>query len=152
MGYFRTNKIKAQTFWGYFRSMNRKKIRSPKKIFLAKFALQTCHLKKLGVIVPHFPMESQKDTGLIRGCPSIQTFTSHISYASYVRKPSFKTSSESDVYYRLWQSGPRVEGITIQAEASRCLAHCWMACHTTWTNQLSKAALTAHSLTVVIVL
>ena len=45
-GFFLTHRTKAQTFRGKFRSIFRKKIRGWKKIFRAKFTLQTCHLKK----------------------------------------------------------------------------------------------------------
>ena len=44
-GIFLTHRTKAQTFRGKFRSIFRKKIRGSKKIFRAKFTLQTCHLK-----------------------------------------------------------------------------------------------------------
>ena len=45
-GSFLTHRTKAQKFRGKFRSIFRKKIRGSKKIFHAKFNLQTCHLKK----------------------------------------------------------------------------------------------------------
>ena len=44
-GFFLTHRTKAQKFRGTFRSIFRKKIRGSKKIFRAKFTLQTCHLK-----------------------------------------------------------------------------------------------------------
>ena len=44
-GIFLTHRTKAQKFRGKFRSIFRKKIRGSKKIFRAKFTLQTCHLK-----------------------------------------------------------------------------------------------------------
>ena len=44
-GFFLTHRTKAQNFRGNFWSIFRKKIRSSKKIFRAKFTLQTCHLK-----------------------------------------------------------------------------------------------------------
>ena len=44
-GFFLTHRTKAQKFRGKFRSIFRKKIRGSKKIFRAKFTLQTCHLK-----------------------------------------------------------------------------------------------------------
>ena len=47
MGFFLTHRIKAQNFRGKFRSIFREKIRSSKKLFRAKFTLQTCHLKKI---------------------------------------------------------------------------------------------------------
>ena len=43
-GFFLTHRTKAQKFRGKFRSIFRKKIRGSKKIFRAKFTLQTCHL------------------------------------------------------------------------------------------------------------
>ena len=43
MGFFLTHRTKAQKFRGKFRSIFRKKIRSSKKIFRAKFTLHTCH-------------------------------------------------------------------------------------------------------------
>ena len=43
-GFFLTHRTKAQKIRGKFRSIFRKKIRSSKKIFRAKFTLQTCHL------------------------------------------------------------------------------------------------------------
>ena len=46
-GFFLTHRTKAQKFRGKFRSIFRKKIRSSKNIFRAKFTLQTCHLKSL---------------------------------------------------------------------------------------------------------
>ena len=46
-GLFRTNKIKAHIFRGKFRSIFLKNIDSSIKIFRAKIALQTCHLKTL---------------------------------------------------------------------------------------------------------
>ena len=45
-GFFLTHRIKAQKFRGKFRGIFRKKIRSSKKIFRAKFTLQTCHHSK----------------------------------------------------------------------------------------------------------
>ena len=42
-GFFLTHRTKAQKFRGKFRSIFRKKIRGSKKIFRAKFTLQTCH-------------------------------------------------------------------------------------------------------------
>ena len=47
-GFFLTHRTKAQKFRGNFRSIFRKKIRGSKKIFRAKFTLQTCHLKEMG--------------------------------------------------------------------------------------------------------
>ena len=44
-GIFSDDRIKAQQFRGKFRGIFRKKIRSSKKIFRAKFTLQMCHLK-----------------------------------------------------------------------------------------------------------
>ena len=44
-GFCLTHRTKAQTFRGKFRSIFHKKIRGSKKIFRAKFTLQTCHLK-----------------------------------------------------------------------------------------------------------
>ena len=44
-GFFLTHRTKAQKFRGKFQSIFRKKIRGSKKIFSAKFTLQTCHLK-----------------------------------------------------------------------------------------------------------
>ena len=44
-GFFLTHRTKAQKFRGKFRNIFRKKIRGSKKIFRAKFTLQTCHLK-----------------------------------------------------------------------------------------------------------
>ena len=44
--FFGPQKEKLKIFGGKYRSTFRKKIRSSKKIFRAKFALQTCHLKK----------------------------------------------------------------------------------------------------------
>ena len=44
--FFLTHRTKAQKFRGKFRSIFRKKIRGSKKIFRAKFTLQTCHLNK----------------------------------------------------------------------------------------------------------
>ena len=41
----RTHKIKAQIFWGKFRSILGEKIRASKKRFRANFVLQTCHPK-----------------------------------------------------------------------------------------------------------
>ena len=46
-GFFLTHRTKAQKFRGKLRSILRNKIRSSKKIFRAKFTLQTCHLNKL---------------------------------------------------------------------------------------------------------
>ena len=46
-GCFLTHRTKAQKIRGKFRSIFRKKIRGSKKIFRAKFTLQTCHLKFL---------------------------------------------------------------------------------------------------------
>ena len=45
-GFFLTHRTKAQKFQGKFWSIFRKKIRGSKKIFRAKFTLQTCHLSK----------------------------------------------------------------------------------------------------------
>ena len=42
--FFLTHRTKAQKIRGKFRSIFRKKIRGSKKIFRAKFTLQTCHL------------------------------------------------------------------------------------------------------------
>ena len=47
-GFFLTHRTKAQKFRGKFRSIFCNKIRSSKKIFRAKFTLQTCHLNKYG--------------------------------------------------------------------------------------------------------
>ena len=47
-GFFLTHRTKAQKFRGKFGSIFRKKIRGSKKIFRAKFTLQTCHLKEFG--------------------------------------------------------------------------------------------------------
>ena len=47
MGIFLTHRIKAQKVRGKFRSVFREKIRSSKKIFRAKFTLQTRHLNSL---------------------------------------------------------------------------------------------------------
>ena len=52
-GFFLTHRTKAQKFRGKFRSIFRKKIRGSKKIFRAKFTLQTCHLNMLGGAAPH---------------------------------------------------------------------------------------------------
>ena len=46
-GFFLTHRTKAQKFRGKFWSIFRKKIRGSKKIFRAKFTLQTCHLKAM---------------------------------------------------------------------------------------------------------
>ena len=46
-GIFLIHRTKAQNFRGKFRSIFRKKIRGSKKIFRAKFTLQTCHLNGL---------------------------------------------------------------------------------------------------------
>ena len=46
-GFFLTHRTKAQKFRGKFRSIFRTKIRGSKKIFRAKFTLQTCHLNKI---------------------------------------------------------------------------------------------------------
>ena len=43
-GFFLTHRTKAQKLRRKFRSIFRKKIRGSKKIFRAKFTLQTCHL------------------------------------------------------------------------------------------------------------
>ena len=43
-GFSLTQRTKAQKIRGKFRSIFRKKIRGSKKIFRAKFTLQTCHL------------------------------------------------------------------------------------------------------------
>ena len=43
-GFFLTHRTKAQKFRGEFRSIFCTKIRGSKKIFCAKFTLQTCHL------------------------------------------------------------------------------------------------------------
>ena len=43
-GFFLTHRTKAQKIRGKFRSIFRTKIRASKKIFRAKFTLQTCHL------------------------------------------------------------------------------------------------------------
>ena len=45
-GFFLTHRTEAQKFRGKLRSIFRNKIRSSKKIFRAKFTLQTCHLNK----------------------------------------------------------------------------------------------------------
>ena len=46
-GYFLTHRTKAQKFRGKFRSIFRKRIRGSKRIFRAKFTLQTCHLNNI---------------------------------------------------------------------------------------------------------
>ena len=46
-GFFLTHRTKLQKFRGKFRSIFRNKIRSSKKIFRAKFTLQTCHLNSM---------------------------------------------------------------------------------------------------------
>ena len=48
-GFFLTHRTKAQNFGEKFRSIFRKKIRGSKKIFRAKFTLQTCHLNSLSL-------------------------------------------------------------------------------------------------------
>ena len=52
-GFFLTHRTKAQKFRGKFRSIFHKKIRgSKRKIFRAKFTLQTCHLKDFLAFFP----------------------------------------------------------------------------------------------------
>ena len=48
--FFLTHRTEAQNFRGKFRSIFRKKIRSFKKIFRAKFTLQTCRLNSLSSV------------------------------------------------------------------------------------------------------
>ena len=45
--FFRTHKIKVQTFQGKLQTFVREKIRASKKLFSANFVLQTCHSKDL---------------------------------------------------------------------------------------------------------
>ena len=58
-GIFLTHKIKAQKFRGKLRSIFREKFRSTKKIFCAKFVLQTCHPNKICRSIRLFLWEMQ---------------------------------------------------------------------------------------------
>ena len=67
-GFFLTHRTKAQKFPGEFRGEFRsilcKKIRGSKKIFRAKFTLQTCHLNDEGSTVI---LQTAEVLGKIRG-------------------------------------------------------------------------------------